>query len=54
MTKMRKCCSVLRRRTIEKSWDRTEVKKGESKIYNVSKTQKDDGNNGVRRGKNIL
>ena len=25
--------------------------KGDSKIYNISKTQKDDGNKGVRRGK---
>ena len=27
---------------------------GESKICNVSKTQKGDGNNEVRRGKSIL
>ena len=53
MRKRGKCYCVLRRR-IDKTWDRSKVKKGREQNLNVSKTLKSNGNNEVRREMSIL
>ena len=45
---------MVRGRRVDKSCDRTEAKEWREQRYNVSKTRKCNGKNGVRRTKSIV